>query len=123
MKLHLAHVETPIGKTALVANDTGLCALEFAVRWALAVRRREVQRWFLFPLFNWYDALGLIPYFRIFRLFRVVSIYLRLHRSEMTAIGQDVVSRLFWRREGMAHPVVAVHAVHTEDFRVGDLLG
>jgi hypothetical protein len=70
-----------------------LFATEFFVRWGIAIRRHTHKAWYLFPLFNWYDALGLIPYFRIFRLFRVVSIYLRLHRSEMTAIGQDVVSR------------------------------
>ena len=39
MKLQLAHVETPIGTTALVANDTGLCALDFAPRWDCVARR------------------------------------------------------------------------------------
>jgi len=68
-------------------------ALEFLVRWVVAIRRRAFRAWYLFPLFNWYDALGLIPYFRLFRLFRVVSIYLRLRRSEMTAIGEDAISR------------------------------
>ena len=70
-----------------------LFATEFFVRWGLAVRRNTYRAWYLFPVFNWYDALGLIPYFRLFRLFRVISIYLRLHRSDMTTIGQDVVSR------------------------------
>jgi hypothetical protein len=68
-------------------------ALEFLFRWGIAVRRARHRAWYLFPLFNWYDVLGLIPYFRLFRLFRVVSIYLRLHRSEMTSIGQDAISR------------------------------
>lgn len=67
--------------------------LEFLVRWGLALRRRTYRAWYLFPMFNWYDALGLIPYFRLFRLFRVVSIYLRLRRSAMTSIGQDAISR------------------------------
>jgi hypothetical protein len=70
-----------------------LFALEFLVRWGLAIRRGTHRAWYLFPLFNWYDALGLIPYFRLFRLFRIVSIYIRLHQSDLTAIGQDVVSR------------------------------
>ncbi len=70
-----------------------LFIVEFAARWALAIRRREVQRWFLFPLFNWYDLLGLIPYFRIFRLFRVASIYMRLRRSELSRVGMDILSR------------------------------
>jgi hypothetical protein len=70
-----------------------LFALEFLVRWGLAVRRHTYRTWYLFPLYNWYDALGLIPYFRLFRLFRIVSIYVRLYRSELTVIGQDVISR------------------------------
>jgi hypothetical protein len=68
-------------------------ALEFLFRWILEVRRKRIKAWYLFPVFHWYDALGLIPYFRLFRLFRVVSIYLRLHRSDLTSIGQDVISR------------------------------
>lgn len=69
--------------------------IEFCVRWALAVRRREHARWYLFPLFNWYDVLGLLPtaYFRVFRLLRLVSVYMRLRRSELSSIGRDVVSR------------------------------
>jgi hypothetical protein len=70
-----------------------LFALEFLVRWGLAIRRHTYRTWYLFPLFNWYDALGLIPYFRLFRLFRIASIYIRLHRSSLTVIGQDVISR------------------------------
>jgi len=69
--------------------------VEFGVRWALAVRRQHHPRWFVFPLYNWYEVLGLIPLvqFRIFRLFRIVSIYLRLRRSELTRIGDDFISR------------------------------
>ncbi len=72
-----------------------LFIVEFGVRWALSVRRREHRRWYFFPIFNWYDLLGLVPYteFRIFRLFRIASIYMRLRRSEVTRIGQDVISR------------------------------
>ena len=59
------------------------------------MRRRELVRWWLFPIYNWYDVLGLIPFaeFRIFRLFRILSIYVRLHRSDLTSIGDDFVSR------------------------------
>jgi hypothetical protein len=69
--------------------------IEFLTRWGLAVRRRELVRWWLFPIYNWYDVLGLIPFaeFRVFRLFRVLSIYVRLHRSDLTSIGDDFVSR------------------------------
>jgi hypothetical protein len=69
--------------------------LEFSVRWAYAVRHRLYTRWFFFPILNWYDLIGCIPYtqFRIFRLFRVVSIYMRLYRSELTRVGRDTVTR------------------------------
>ncbi len=69
--------------------------IEFAVRWILALRRHTYARWFFFPIFNWYDLLGLVPawYFRVFRLLRVVSIYMRLRRSVYSTVGQDVVSR------------------------------
>ncbi len=69
--------------------------IEFLVRWAVAMRRRVYAKWFFFPIFNWYDLLGLIPvsYFRIFRLLRAVSMYMRLRRSELTNVGQDIFSR------------------------------
>jgi len=68
---------------------------EFLSRWYLALRRRTHAKWFFFPIFNWYDVLGLIPnrYFRIFRLLRAVSLYMRLRRSELSGVGQDVFSR------------------------------
>jgi hypothetical protein len=70
-------------------------ALEFCVRWLRAVRCRLYARWFFFPIFNWYDVLGILPMqeMRFFRLFRVASIYVRLYRSEHTSIGDDVLSR------------------------------
>ncbi len=70
-----------------------LFATEFGVRWYLALERRVHRHWWHFPLFNFYDALGLLPWLRVFRLFRVVSIYLRLRRSELTIVGDDLVSR------------------------------
>jgi hypothetical protein len=70
-------------------------ALEFGVRWLLAARRSTYGKWFLFPIFNWYDVLGLVPVkqLRVFRLFRIASIYVRLHRSELTSVGDDIISR------------------------------
>jgi hypothetical protein len=69
--------------------------VEFLVRWYLAVRRQTYPRWFFFPIFNWYDVLGIMPFkgMRLFRLFRIASIYIRLHRSEHSRIGDDPVSR------------------------------
>jgi len=69
--------------------------IEFVVRWWLALRRRLVAKWFFFPILNWYDLLGLVPlaYFRVFRLLRVVSMYMRLRRSDRSVVGRDVFSR------------------------------
>lgn len=70
-------------------------ASEFFTRWWMAYRRGTYARWFLFPIFNWYDLLGIVPLkqFRLFRLFRIASIYVRLHRSEHSVVGDDIVSR------------------------------
>jgi len=70
--------------------------IEFSVRWILALKRRTYARWFFFPIFNWYDVLGLIPVavFRPFRLLRAVSMYMRLRRSELSNVGKDVFTRL-----------------------------
>jgi hypothetical protein len=69
--------------------------LEFLVRWGLALRHDTYARWFFFPIFNWYDVLGLVPlaYFRPFRLLRAVSMYMRLRRSELSGVGRDAISR------------------------------
>ena len=69
--------------------------IEFVVRWIHALRRRTYARWFFFPIFNWYDVLGLIPVavFRPFRLLRAVSMYMRLRRSELSNVGKDIFTR------------------------------
>jgi hypothetical protein len=69
--------------------------IEFLVRWYLALKRKDLAKWFFFPLFNWYDVLGLIPMtvFRPFRLLRAVSMYMRLRRSELSDVGDDIISR------------------------------
>jgi hypothetical protein len=69
--------------------------VEFMVRWVIAIRRRTYARWYFFPIFNWYDVLGLVPvgYLRIFRLFRLVSMYMRLRYSELSGVGTDIFSR------------------------------
>jgi hypothetical protein len=69
--------------------------IEFVVRWIHALRSHTYARWFFFPIFNWYDVLGLIPVavFRPFRLLRAVSMYMRLKRSELSSVGQDIFTR------------------------------
>ncbi len=70
--------------------------LEFYTQWWLAVRRRTYPRWFFFPIFHWYDLLGIVPLpqFRLFRLFRIASIYVRLYRSTRSTVGSDPLSRV-----------------------------
>ncbi len=72
-----------------------LFSIEFYGRWIAAVRRRTYPRWFVFPILHWYDFLGILPFpeLRIFRLFRIGSIYLRLSRSDHSRVGDDVLSR------------------------------
>ncbi len=72
---------------------------EFAIRWFFAVIRKDYVRWFLYPLYHWYDIVGLFPYgyLRAFRLFRIVSIYVRLKGSDVTTIGDDFLSTAFKR--------------------------
>jgi len=69
--------------------------VEFMVRWGLAIRKHAYAKWFFFPIFYWYDLLGLVPsaYFRPFRLLRAAGIYLRLRRSELSVVGDDLISR------------------------------
>ncbi len=69
--------------------------VEFLVRWYLALKRKTYAKWFFFPMFNWYDVLGLIPMtvFRPFRLLRAVSMYMRLRRSELSDVGDDIITR------------------------------
>ena len=69
--------------------------VEFLFRWIRSVRRCEHARWFFFPIFNWYDVLGLMPmaFFRPFRLLRLVSVYMRLRESDLSGIGKDFLSQ------------------------------
>lgn len=69
--------------------------LEFFISWRLAVRRHTYPRWFMYPIVHWYDVLGIMPFkqMRLFRLFRVASIYVRLSRSDRTIVGDDPISR------------------------------
>ena len=69
--------------------------IEFFARWGVAIRRRRYARWYFFPIFYWYDLLSLIPVtaLRPLRLLRIVSIYMRLRKSELSRVGKDFVSR------------------------------
>jgi hypothetical protein len=74
-----------------------LFLIEFLVQWFLAIKNRVYVAWFLYPMYHWYDVLGLIPLaeFRVFRLFRVVSMYILLKNSSLTNVGNDIFTRTF----------------------------
>lgn len=58
---------------------------EFLLRWIVAVRTHEYQRWYFFPFVHWYDLVGCIPVesARIFRFLRIISIMYRLHKYQI----------------------------------------
>jgi hypothetical protein len=69
---------------------------EFIISWMLAIRKQTYIAWFLYPVYHWYDVMGLLPIveFRFFRLVRVYKIYLMLQTSQFTnIIGNDLISR------------------------------
>ncbi|WP_411824492.1 hypothetical protein [Leptospira sp. 'Mane'] len=69
---------------------------EFGISWLLAIRKKTYIAWFLYPVYHWYDVLGLIPLveFRFFRLVRVYKIYLMLQTNQFTRIlGNDLISK------------------------------
>lgn len=69
--------------------------MEFNVRWYLSIIRKKYIAWFLYPIYHWYDLLGLIPLqtFHFFRIFRAYTIYQILKESEFTTIGNDIITR------------------------------
>ncbi|EMY62758.1 hypothetical protein [Leptospira terpstrae] len=69
---------------------------EFIISWLIAIRNKTYIAWFLYPIYHWYDVLGLIPLveFRFFRLVRVYKIYLMLQTNQFTRIlGNDLISK------------------------------
>lgn len=68
---------------------------EFLISWFLAIRRKTYIAWFLYPMYHWYDIVGLIPIasFRFFRLIRIYTMYQILQKSEFTPVGDDIISR------------------------------
>ncbi|MFF0489435.1 ion transporter [Nocardia sp. NPDC004068] len=85
----------------IVAADYAICAvfaIEFAWRW-----RRADWSW-TFPFVYWYEVLGMIPvtspFFRGFRLLRVVVIAVRLARAADRVFGDRVTAALVNRFVG-----------------------
>jgi hypothetical protein len=55
--------------------------VELIIRWRHAIHHRTYGEWWLYPVFHWYDILGLLPIpgFRLFRIIRVWALLMRLH--------------------------------------------
>lgn len=70
--------------------------IEFLIRWGYAVHHKRHHKWFFYPFLRWYDVLGCIPLgsFRFLRIFRVVSIVLRLHKMEVIDLRQTYFFRI-----------------------------
>ncbi|WP_245552924.1 ion transporter [Nocardia veterana] len=86
----------------IVVVDYSICAVfaaEFAWRW-----RRADWSW-TFPLVYWYEVLGMIPvtspFFRGFRLLRIVVILVRLARVADRAFGDRVTAAVVNRSVGV----------------------
>jgi len=61
---------------------------EFCFRWVISSVKKEFDSWVAFPFVYWYDLIGCIPFgsFRFLRLFRIVSLIVRLQKREIIDI-------------------------------------
>jgi hypothetical protein len=66
---------------------------ELLISWVVAVKNKKYSRWWFYPFIHWYDVLGCIPvgFFRWLRMFRIVSMMLRLHQYEIIDLKKNVV--------------------------------
>jgi hypothetical protein len=66
--------------------------VEFLLRWIIATYQNQFVRWYYFPLVYWYDLLGCIPIgsFRAFRLLRLITMALKLHKIGVIDIKENV---------------------------------
>lgn len=69
--------------------------IEFIFQWLLAIKRNGQDEKILFPLYHWYDILGLIPLkeFRLLRLLRILSVYIRLVNMNILIIKDNPIYR------------------------------
>lgn len=68
---------------------------ELIFRWIISAHHREYHRWWFYPFIHWYDVLGCLPIgsFRFLRLFRIVSILLRLHKLGVIDLRNSALAR------------------------------
>lgn len=77
--------------------------IEFIFRWGISIRRKEYIAWFLFPLYNWYDVLGLLPvtHLRVFRLVRLYRIYREFRENSLGIQGDDFIASVIKKYSGI----------------------
>ena len=58
---------------------------EFTLSWILSIIQRIYSKWFLYPIFHWYDLAGCIPVgsLRFLRILRIFSILVRLQNLKV----------------------------------------
>jgi hypothetical protein len=71
--------------------------IELLIRWAIAIKAKQYQRWFFYPFIHWYDVLGCIPVgeFRFLRILRVISILIRLQKLEIIDLTKTYLFERF----------------------------
>ncbi|HUH74789.1 MAG TPA: hypothetical protein VLZ75_10365 [Chitinophagales bacterium] len=69
---------------------------ELIIRWSIAIYRKRYNKWFFYPFIHWYDVLGCIPMngtLKLFRLFRVVGMTIRLNNLGIINLKSTYVYR------------------------------
>ncbi|MEX0813023.1 MAG: hypothetical protein WD048_12465 [Chitinophagales bacterium] len=66
---------------------------ELLISWGFAIKNKIYSRWWFYPLIHWYDVLGCIPLgvFRWLRIFRVLSMLLRLHKMGVIDLRENIL--------------------------------
>lgn len=91
------HIHKDVAKIDIIF--VAIFMIEFSIRWALAIGRKTYHKWFFYPIFHWYDVLGMIPvgYFRILRILRVFSIVYRLQKTGIIDLKKTYAYKQFDR--------------------------
>lgn len=77
--------------------------IELSARWIIAIVRKTYHRWYWYPFIHWYDVLGCIPLgtFRFLRLFRLLSITIRLHKLHLIDLRKTYLYSLVMKYQGI----------------------
>lgn len=69
--------------------------IEFSLRLLLSVKNKNYEKWYMYLLVHWYDIIGCLPLttFRFCRLFRIITIVVRLHKLERIDITKFYIYR------------------------------